>query len=210
MITTSTSYVLRPMTVADIPRVTAIERASFPSAWPQAAYKREIEQNSLARYIVAVECEEAPAVPEPAVAPSRRWLSRLKRLFVQEPPPPSPVEGRIAGFLGLWFMVDEGHIVTVASHPELRRRGIGEMLVAEALDIARERGTGTVTLECRVSNTGAQALYDKYGFIRAGIRKRYYTDNGEDAVIMTTPALDDPAYIEHLESLRRRRAGGAR
>jgi [ribosomal protein S18]-alanine N-acetyltransferase len=210
MITTSTSYVLRPMTVADIPQVTAIERASFPTAWPQAAYKREIEQNSLARYIVAVECEETPAGPDTASAPSPSWLSRLKRLFVQESAPPPPAEGRIVGFLGLWYMVDEGHIVTVASHPELRRRGIGELLVAEALDLARERGTGTVTLECRISNTGAQALYDKYGFIRAGIRKRYYTDNGEDAVIMTTPALDDPAYVEHLERLRQRRTGGAR
>jgi [ribosomal protein S18]-alanine N-acetyltransferase len=209
MITTRTTYVLRPMTVADIPQVTAIERASFPTAWPQAAYKREIEQNSLARYIVAVECEAPPPGPDPASLPSRSWVWRLKRRFFQEPALPPPVESRIVGFLGLWYMVDEGHIVTVASHPDLRRRGIGEMLVAEALDLARERGTGTVTLECRISNTGAQALYEKYGFIRAGIRKRYYTDNGEDAVIMTTPALNDPAYVEHVERLRGRRLGGA-
>lgn len=199
------------MTVADIPQVTAIERASFPTSWPQAAYKREIEQNNLARYIVVVEREASPAAPGPAAdAKPGRWLSRLKRLLLTPPPPPSPPpEKRIVGFLGLWFMVDEAHIVTVASHPELRRRGIGEMLVAEALDIARDRGEIAVTLECRVSNTGAQALYEKYGFARAGIRKRYYTDNGEDAVIMTTPSLADPAYRDHLEEMRRRREHAA-
>ncbi len=109
------------------------------------------------------------------------------------------------GYLGLWYMVDEAHIVAIATHPAYRRRGIGERLLARALELARERDAKTVTLEVRVSNEPAQRLYEKYGFRRVGLRPRYYTDNGEDALIMTTPPLDDPAYEELLEHLAAQR-----
>jgi ribosomal-protein-alanine N-acetyltransferase len=201
MISAGARYRLRAMTLADISDVMAIERASFPSVWPRSAYQRELEQNNLARYIVAVERTELPRSAALPAGP-RRWLARLWRRAAAA----APSGERIVGFLGVWFMVDEAHIVTVASHPQLRRTGIGELLVAEAMDLARERGAEHVTLECRVSNTPAQTLYEKYGFLRAGIRKRYYTDNGEDAVIMTTPSLTDPSFLERIETLRHQRA----
>jgi ribosomal-protein-alanine N-acetyltransferase len=103
-------------------------------------------------------------------------------------------------------MVDEAHIVAIATHPEYRRRGIGERLLSRALELAREREARAVTLEVRVSNLPAQRLYEKFGFRRVGVRRRYYTDTGEDAIIMTTPPLDDPAYQEllaHLATQRR-------
>jgi ribosomal-protein-alanine N-acetyltransferase len=112
----------------------------------------------------------------------------------------------VDGFLGLWFMVDEGHIVTVAVRQSRRRHGIGELLLLAAFDLAESKGLHVLTLECRVSNTAAQALYEKYGFERVGIRKRYYTDNNEDAVIMTTPSTEDPTYAARIEDLRRRHA----
>lgn len=205
------------MTVADIPQVMAIERASFPTVWPESAYRRELEENRLAQYIVAVEhpngrTEAGQAgqkkarpglggrvAPLLARLPLRRWLQRpSERAHV--------ADGRIVGYLGLWFMVDEAHIVAIATHPEYRRRGIGERLLARALELAREREARTVTLEVRVSNLPAQRLYEKYGFRRVGMRPRYYTDTGEDAIIMTTPPLDDPAYQEllaHLAAQRR-------
>jgi ribosomal-protein-alanine N-acetyltransferase len=187
------------MTLADIPQVSAIEHASFPSSWPHTAYKQELERNNLARYIVVVEPRAAGAHP-PSGRPG--LMVRLRRVLRRERGG-EPDTDDIAGFLGMWFMVDEAHIVTVAVRPDLRRRGVGELLVAEALEMARERECAFVTLECRVSNTPAQQLYLKYGFVRAGIRKRYYTDNGEDALIMTTPRLTEPELQARLQELRR-------
>ena len=193
---------LRSMTIADIPRVAEIERASFPTSWPQSAYRRELERPSLSRYIVAV--ERAMAAGDGGDERGRGPFARLGRWLAGRSAAPATGAERIVGFLGMWFLVDEAHIVTVAVEEAARRRGIGEMLVARAIELARERGAETVTLEVRVSNTGAQALYEKYGFARAGIRKRYYTDNGEDALIMTTPAISDPVYGERLAELHRR------
>lgn len=186
------------MTAADIGRVAEIEHVSFPTTWPKSSYKRELEQNRLARYIVAV--EPLPVV-ESSLVHEHTGLGGLLRRLVLAPPEEPPTE-RITGFLGLWYMVGEAHIVTVAVDPADRRRGLGELLVVHAIELAREHGEETVTLECRVSNAPALALYEKYGFDRAGIRRRYYTDNNEDAVIMTTPRLDDAAYVAHVQSLR--------
>lgn len=201
------------MTVADIPQVMAIERASFPTAWPESAYRRELEENRLAQYIVAVERldgrteagqKEARLGRGGRLVPLLARLSLRRRL--QRPGEQVHVaDGRILGYLGLWFMVDEAHIVAIATHPEYRRRRIGERLLARALELAREREARIVTLEVRVSNLPAQRLYEKYGFRRVGMRPRYYTDTGEDAIIMTTPPLDDPAYQELLERLAAQR-----
>lgn len=200
MATVVAPYRLRAMTLADIPQVSAIEHASFPTSWPQTAYKQEMERNNLARYIVVTMPRHADGhtPPEKQGLRTRLW----RTLGLGRDARPAATDEIIAGFLGLWFMVDEAHIVTVAVRPDLRRRGIGELLVAEALELARARGCAFVTLECRVSNFSAQQLYFKYGFVRAGIRKRYYTDNGEDALIMTTPPFTDPAFHARLHELR--------
>lgn len=204
MTITVSAFRVRAMTLADIPAVVEIERASFPTSWPPSAYRRELAENKLARYIVVV--EQVPAPDERHNGPGGGGAGNVVRRFwawLNATPAAAPPVERIVGFLGLWLMVDEGHIVTVASRPDMRRRGVGELLVAEALAIARTDEIERVTLEVRASNTPAQALYDKYGFARLGIRKRYYTDNGEDALIMTTPRLDDPAYTARLADLRR-------
>jgi ribosomal-protein-alanine N-acetyltransferase len=182
------------MTVADLPQIVEIEAESFPSAWPTSAYKRELERNNLARYMVAVR----PNAPVATLHGLRRMLSGLRSKLGGDR---EPIE-YIAGFIGVWFMVDETHIVTVAVRESERRRGVGELLLLSAFDLSREKGVPVLTLECRVSNAPALALYEKYGFQRLGIRKRYYTDNNEDAVIMTTPSLDDPPYAAQIESLR--------
>jgi len=109
--------------------------------------------------------------------------------------------GRIVGFAGLWLVVDEAHIVTVAVSPEERRHGYGRLLVHGLIELARAEGMDSATLECRESNDAARSLYAKYGFYEVGRRDRYYADNGEDAVIMTTEALDSPAYRKRLERL---------
>ena len=110
----------------------------------------------------------------------------------------------LLGFVGIWLMVDEAHIVTIASRPERRREGIGERLLIAAIELARDLDQVVVTLEVRASNVEAQAMYEKYGFARVGLRKRYYTDNNEDAVLMTTPDLATPAYVKLLAGLQER------
>jgi len=110
-------------------------------------------------------------------------------------------EGRIVGFAGLWLMVDEAHVVTVAVLPQERRGGLGRLLVHGLIQVAIDHGMTVATLEVRESNAGARALYREYGFYEVGRRKRYYADNHEDAVIMTTEAMTSPAYQRRLARL---------
>jgi len=94
------------------------------------------------------------------------------------------VNGKAIGYAAMWKIFDEGHITNIAVHPEYRQNGIGSRLVEKLVDIAKERGIVKMTLEVRKSNLAAQALYCKYGFKEMGLRKGYYADNGEDAIIM--------------------------
>ncbi|MEI6916567.1 MAG: ribosomal protein S18-alanine N-acetyltransferase [Armatimonadota bacterium] len=92
--------------------------------------------------------------------------------------------GNLAGYVGMWLIMDEVHITTLGVAPEYRGKKVGERLLTRVLDAARERGAQRVTLEVRKSNETARSLYNKYGFREAAIRKGYYSDNDEDAVIM--------------------------
>ena len=108
----------------------------------------------------------------------------------------------VVGFAGLWVMVDEAHVTTFAVDPRWRRRGVGERMLLTLLDIAVARQAREATLEVRLSNLPARKLYEKHGFRPVGIRVRYYSDNGEDALIMTTEALSSPAMRERMDRLR--------
>nr|WP_295604796.1 ribosomal protein S18-alanine N-acetyltransferase [uncultured Terrisporobacter sp.] len=94
------------------------------------------------------------------------------------------IDNQIVGYVGVWFVVDEGHITNVAVHSDYRGRKIGDKLVDEMVKLCKENNLVAMTLEVRTSNTVAQNLYRKYGFKIAGIRKEYYSDNKEDAIIM--------------------------
>ena len=110
---------------------------------------------------------------------------------------------RIVGYAGLWLMVDEAHVTTFAVHPEHRRLRIGERLLQRLFEIAVVMNAEWLTLEVRASNLPAQQLYEKYGFRRAGVRRRYYSDNNEDALIMWTERLKDRAVKERVAALRK-------
>ena len=109
---------------------------------------------------------------------------------------------QIVGYAGLWLMVDEAHVTTFAIHPDWRRQQLGERLLIALLDIALDRRAAEATLEVRLSNLAARRLYEKFGFRPVGIRPRYYTDNNEDALIMTTERLDGAAMRDRLARLR--------
>lgn len=110
--------------------------------------------------------------------------------------------GHIVAYAGLWLSLDEAHITTFAVLPEYRRRKIGERMLVSLFDRAGRLGAEWLTLEVRASNIGAQKLYEKYGFRPAGIRRRYYSDNNEDAIIMWTDRLKDRSVRERLTKLR--------
>ena len=93
-------------------------------------------------------------------------------------------EDQIVGYFGMWIILDEAHITNIAVSPKMRRQGIGEKMLRFAFEKARELGASKMTLEVRVSNHQAQNLYRKLGFVERGIRKGYYTDTNEDALIM--------------------------
>lgn len=90
----------------------------------------------------------------------------------------------IVGFCGLWIIMDECHVTNIAILPEHRGKKLGEKLMRAAMETAVEKGAKTMTLEARVSNTPARNLYEKLGFKNGGIRKSYYSDNFEDAIVM--------------------------
>jgi len=186
---------IRPMQADDITQVMDIERQSFPSMWPHTAYRREL-QNKVARYFVMTEQrDERP--PDPA--PAQGLWGAIRRIVAREP---GDAHERVLAFIGVWLLVGEAHIVTVAVREEYRRLGIGERLLIAAIETALDYDQELLTLEVRKSNEAAQLLYQKYGFDRVGLRKRYYTDNNEDAVLMTTPDIRSAGFIARFEALK--------
>lgn len=115
----------------------------------------------------------------------------------------------VVGYAGVWLMVDEAHVTTFAVHPDWRRQGIGRRLLLALLIMAEELHAARMTLEVRVSNLAAHGLYAAHGFTIAGRRERYYTDDGEDAYIMTTPPLGSAAMRGPMEAARRAAADDA-
>ncbi len=100
------------------------------------------------------------------------------------------IKGEIVGYGGVWVLADEAHITTIAVHPDQQRKGIGRTIMDELIDRAKERGAVCSTLEVRAGNVPAITLYENMGYVRSGLRKRYYPDNNEDAVIMWLHELE--------------------
>jgi ribosomal-protein-alanine N-acetyltransferase len=108
---------------------------------------------------------------------------------------------RLVGYGGLMFVLDEAHVTTLSVHPDHQGLGIGTRLLASLVREALDRGTRALTLEVRASNEPAKALYRRFGFAPAGIRKNYYAEVGEDALIMWAHDIDAPEYAERLAAI---------
>jgi ribosomal-protein-alanine N-acetyltransferase len=199
------------MQIEDVEEVARIERECFTTPWPVNAYRRELRENRLSRYVVVRWYEgkgrpirhDPPAPPEDPLAGMKRAVSQLLRPFGIA----DRLDGRdsgILGFAGMWLMFDEAHITTIGVKRSLRGRGLGELMLVHLVDASREMGAKRLTLEVRMSNAVAQALYRKYTFREEGVRKRYYSDDGEDAMIMWSDRLDDPAFLTLFHELRTR------
>ena len=206
MVATATHFIVRPMKTDDIDQVLEVERDAFPTLWPPTPFKREM-RNKLARYLVAVDEERAPPSSNTASEGVGRglfgWVRKLRRLLMYAN---REISYRgvdfVVGYLGIWSMVDDAHIVAVGVRGPYRRLGVGELMMIRSIEIAKAWGSRSITLEVRVSNFAAQALYEKYGFKKVGVRKRYYTDNQEDAYVMTTDPIGTEEYRSLFERLK--------
>jgi ribosomal-protein-alanine N-acetyltransferase len=147
---------LRAMQMHDLPAVLAIEEAVFgDDAWPRSFFVRDLANVNGAYLALELTETAAPAAP-----------------------------AELVGYAGYWLLEDEANLMNIAIAPAWQGQGWGEYLLRESLARMVERGARVCTLEVRVSNLTAQALYRKLGFVVTGRRKRYYQDNGEDALLM--------------------------
>jgi ribosomal-protein-alanine N-acetyltransferase len=167
---------IEPMRRRDLREVMPIEQGAYPKPWSRSVFESELHQVRTGdRYYVV-----------------GRERARGRRLV---------------GYAGLWFVRDpeahQAHVTNLVVAPDARRSGIGTQLLAALARVAIERGCVAWTLEVRASNAAAQELYRAFGFVPAGVRKRYY-ENTEDAIVMWCHDIQAPEYQERVRSL----AGG--
>jgi ribosomal-protein-alanine N-acetyltransferase len=136
------------MTLEHLEGVYKIEKESFSIPWAMEDFIKELKENKMAIYFVAL------------------------------------IDDRVVGYGGMWHIINEGHITNIASSEEFRRQGIGAAILSRMIQVANEKEMIGITLEVRMGNESAMKLYSKFGFKAEGIRKNYYTDTKEDAVIM--------------------------
>ncbi len=185
-----TIFLVEPMALDDIPQVRSIEQRTFPNPWPRDSYRREVLDNERARYFVLRRAAGGRATEPPPRRPfPLNLLARgMERARADE----------IVGFAGLWLMIDEAHITTLAVDTTYQGRGLGELLLLESAKLSRRAGATRMTLEVRISNLIAQRLYRKYDFADSGVRPRYYSDDFEDALVMWSEDIDQPAFAATL------------
>ncbi len=164
---------LEPMHRRDLRRgVMAIEAVSYPRPWSLGVFESELAQ---------------------VRSGARRYLVARRA--------DGRGRGPVVGYAGLWFNADEAHVTNVAVQPEQQRTGIATALLLGLADAAIESGRVAWTLEVRVSSTGAQELYRRFGFNPAGVRARYY-ENTEDAIVMWCTDIQGDEYRALLDSIR--------
>jgi ribosomal-protein-alanine N-acetyltransferase len=168
--------------------------------------------------VAPVESEVAPLVLTPMRRRHLRAVLRIEHqtqspgwslgLFLGEVARPegrqylvAKVGAQVVGYGGMLFIGDEGHVTTLSVDPAWQRRGIATRLLVELCREGIDRGITAVTLEVRAQNPAAQALYRGFGFAPAGVRRNYYADTGEDALVMWAHDVDQPEYAERLDRL---------
>jgi ribosomal-protein-alanine N-acetyltransferase len=189
------------MQIADIDEVSRIERRSFSNPWPMSAYRRELRRPEQNSYYVLRAQPVAHHDAGELRSTRGRFLETILPVRRGDPPRDEP---HLAAYVGMWQMYDETHITTIAVDPVYRGRGFGELMLVTAFADAMARNSAWVSLEVRVTNEPAQALYRKYGMSVYGRRAAYYTDNHEDALVMWSRSLRDREYFGQISALHER------
>jgi ribosomal-protein-alanine N-acetyltransferase len=167
------------MREADVATVQEIEREIFATPWPRNAYYRELASRASAHYIV------------------------LRRDGYFEGPPgfkTPEFDPTIVGYGGMWRMYDEAHVTTIGVRHDLQHQGFGRIVFAGLVQAAYDMGAKWVTLEVRTTNENAMKMYEAFSFKVIGRRKGYYTDNGEDAIVMWSDSIHSPRFRRAYES----------
>ena len=194
-------YRARYATNSDASTIDSVVRSVFGSTAPNSSTSREMRRNNTT-YIVATKNDgngnfTGDATQQDA---TNGWRHRITSLFSSYSNNSGDRQSSsIVGAVGIWTPVDQAHIMMIATHGDERRRGVGDLLIIATLCEAIKNGAINVTLEVRKSNDAARALYGKYGFSDIGVRRNYYANNREDAVIMATPSFTDLSYIRTLQ-----------
>ncbi len=176
---------LRYMRISDIPQVVMIDQLSFDPPWSARSYSFEVSESNYSHMLVL----DRAVLPAKPVSRWRRLLGNVS----------TPDSSEILAYGGLWHILDEAHISTIASHPKHRGCGFGELALAAMIRRAITLKASFVVLEVRISNTVAQRLYLKYGFKTVKVKQRYYHNNGEDAYEMHLQLEGNPGYIPAFE-----------
>ena len=178
---------LRYMRLPDIPEVIAIDRVSFDPAWSARSYAYEVSESTYSHMVVLEQAEgEKPAQGW------RRWVHNFGGNGTELGEP-------VVAYGGLWNIMDESHISTIATHPDYRGRGWGEIVLAGMIRRSITLRAAYIVLEVRVSNVVAQNLYRKYEFELAGVKQRYYHNNGEDAYDMRLDLQGNVGFHDRFE-----------
>ena len=169
---------LELMREADVNTVQEIEREIFATPWPRNAYYRELASRASAHYVVLRQegVEAPPRFRDPDFDPT------------------------IIGYGGMWRMYDEAHVTTIGVRQDLQHRGYGRIVFAGLVQAAYDMGAKWVTLEVRTTNENAMKMYEGFGFKVIGRRKGYYTDNGEDAIVMWSDSIHSPRFRKAYEA----------
>ncbi|MDB9312031.1 ribosomal protein S18-alanine N-acetyltransferase [Spirulina sp. CS-785/01] len=168
---------LQPLTQAQLEAVVELDRVCLGGLWTLEGYQRELESPNSELLVLSV----------PSAAANEAGSSQKG----QSPP--------LLGLGCFWAIVEEAHITLLAIHPDYHRQGLGQFLLLALLEKAVQRGLERATLEVRVSNEAAIALYQKLGFRIAGRRKGYYQKTQEDALILWLGGLQDPKFLQNLK-----------
>lgn len=156
------------------------------------------------RHLRAVLRIEALVYPRPwsATLFLQEMARRSDRYYIV-----AKTDGDLIGYGGMITGGPEAHITTLAVDPEFQRQKVGTKVLIDLLQTARDRGAGSVSLEVRKSNIGAQRLYEDYGFKPVGVRKGYYIETGEDAIVMVVEGIQSAEYDDLLSAARSRLGG---
>lgn len=173
---------LRYMTLDDIPEVISIDRQAFSTPWTARSYTYEVHESSHS-YMLVLEHSTPQAAPPRGL---RGWWQRIRA----NGSAPAPAAHTILAYGGLWNILDEAHVSTIAVRADQRGNGYGELVLAAMVQRALNLTAEYVVLEVRVSNVVAQNLYLKHGFESVAVKRSYYRDDNEDAYDMRLMLTD--------------------
>ena len=193
---------------SDLDQLSLIEREAFSENWPPTSFRREIK-NKNTSVLVAYFDRQVNSSQAPDILSEREknWTSIVAKMFQYVCKTFRSSDKNIndlylVGYVSTRYMYDETHVIAIAVRQSHRGHGVGEFLLRESILEGIQKNSKQATLEVRVSNKVAQSLYVKYGFEFVGTRKRYYSDNNEDAYIMTVEDIGSDKYIRQIQELK--------